>query len=37
MLRLLAKADALILRPPGAAAAAAGARVQVIRLAALGL
>jgi molybdopterin molybdotransferase len=37
MLRLLASADALILRPPHAPAAAAGETVPVIRLAPLGL
>jgi molybdopterin molybdotransferase len=36
MLRLLAQADALILRPPHAPAAPAGAIVSVIRLDALG-
>jgi molybdopterin molybdotransferase len=37
MLRLLAESDALILRPPHAPAAAAGAMVPVIRLDTLGL
>ncbi len=37
LLRLLAAADALILRPPGAAAAAAGDMVEITRLAALGI
>ena len=37
MLRLLAHGDALILRPPHAPAAAAGAAVDVIRLDAFGL
>jgi len=37
MLRLMAQADALILRPPHAPALAAGAMVPVIRLDALGL
>lgn len=37
MLRLLAQSDALILRAPGAPAAAAGERVRVIRLDTVGL
>jgi molybdopterin biosynthesis enzyme len=37
MLRLMAQADALILRAPHAQAAEAGTTVQVIRLDALGL
>jgi molybdopterin molybdotransferase len=37
MLRLLAESDALILRAPGATAAAVGERVRVIRLDALGI
>jgi len=37
MLRVMSQADALILRPPFAPAAAEGAPVQVIQLAALGL
>ncbi len=37
LLRLLAAADALILRPPGAPPAAAGETVEIIRLAALGI
>ena len=37
MLRLLARADGLILRPPHAPAAEVGASVQVIRLDTLGL
>jgi molybdopterin biosynthesis enzyme len=37
MLRRLARADALILRAPHAAAAAEGAQVGIIRLDSLGL
>ena len=37
MLRLLAQADALILRPPHAPALPAGAAVPIIRLDTLGL